>query len=391
MDRRTFLATTAAAVWTCRKGVADERAETELDGHRVVGLELRQVDLPWPRFVGKNARLDDHGRGPRETVCVLRTDRGAVGWGSLQGRAADATALTERLVGRAVSELIDPAAGVRDDRWRVVDIPLHDLAATVLGVPVWKMLGGAGPRALTAYSGMVYFDDLAPPEPPRGVAGVLDSCRRDYDHGYRQFKLKIGRGNRWMERKAGDARDVECVRAAAEAFPDCGILVDANDGHSVESIIRVLEGIAPVKPFWIEEPFRETLADWRTLAAWCRSHGLEKTYLADGEADPDGPVLEELCREGTLTMRLEDVAGGGFTWWRRTMPTFAAMNVAASPHTWGSGLKTVYAAHLGAGYGNMPTLEGVTCGDKDVDFGGNRLKDGLYHVSDAPGFGLTLR
>ena len=65
--------------------------------------------------------------------------------------------------------------------------------------------------------------------------------------------------------------------------------------------------------------------------------------------------------------------------------------VDASPHAWGSGLKTVYVAHLAGGVGNTPTMEGVTCGQDDVDFGENRIIDGVFHPSPAPGFGLGLR
>jgi D-galactarolactone cycloisomerase len=73
------------------------------------------------------------------------------------------------------------------------------------------------------------------------------------------------------------------------------------------------------------------------------------------------------------------------------MPALVARHVSASPHAWGAGLKTVYAAHLAAGLGNVPTIEGVTTGDDDVDCGDNRLKDGLFQPSSKPGFGLTLK
>ena len=33
----------------------------------------------------------------------------------------------------------------------------------------------------------------------------------------------------------------------------------------------------------------------------------------------------------------------------------------ASPHSWGDAIKTCYSSHLAAAYGNVPTIEGVTC------------------------------
>ena len=89
-------------------------------------------------------------------------------------------------------------------------------------------------------------------------------------------------------------------------------------------------------------------------------------------------------------MRLNDICGYGFTKWRTLMPTLKAGGIAASPHTWGSALKTVYTAHLAAAYGNTPTIEGVTSADSDVDFGGNRIVAASLHPSSRPGFGLGL-
>ena len=90
-------------------------------------------------------------------------------------------------------------------------------------------------------------------------------------------------------------------------------------------------------------------------------------------------------------MRLNDICGYGFTRWRQLMPGLKARKIAASPHTWGSGLKTVYTAHFAAAVGNHPTIEGVTCTHEDVDFGENKIVEGQLQPSTQPGFGLTLK
>ena len=80
-----------------------------------------------------------------------------------------------------------------------------------------------------------------------------------------------------------------------------------------------------------------------------------------------------------------DVTGHGLTAWRRTMPR---LNAEASPHAWGLPLKTLYAAHLAAGLGNIPIVEGVpgyTEGIQDYT-----LENGHITLSEAPGFGLPL-
>ena len=52
---------------------------TDLSSHKIAEIAYTQVQLKWPRFVGKNARRDIHGYGPKVNVCVLTTDQGAKG------------------------------------------------------------------------------------------------------------------------------------------------------------------------------------------------------------------------------------------------------------------------------------------------------------------------
>ena len=119
-------------------------------------------------------------------------------------------------------------------------------------------------------------------------------------------------------------------------------------------------------------------------------NGFEATYLADGEAQPDTKVLEQLQSEGILDVRLEDIMGVGFTEWRKLLPSLIAKKALASPHAWGCGLKTIYIAQLAAASGGVPTIEGVTMSRADVDFGENVIRNGNLQVSSEPGFGLRL-
>lgn len=390
MNRRAFLGTAAAG--SLAGGPAAVARETTLAEHRIASLELRKARIRWPRHVGRNAVKGHHGNGPTANVVVLKTNEGATGWGHAHLPAKSAGPMRERIIGKPVASLVDPARGILDDALRPVDVPLHDLAGVILGQPVWKMMSGRDQPFLTSlYSGMIYFDDLDPEEKPAGIEAVLENCRWDHDYGYRQFKVKIGRGHKWMPGEAGLQRDIEVVKAIHDAFPDAGILVDGNNGFTVETFLRFLEGIAPVPLFWVEEPFHETAADWRKLAAWMVANGYEKTLRADGEARPDVPVLEELEKDRTLQTRLTDILGLGFTPWRRLMPRLKAGGISASPHTWGSGLKSIYTAHFAGAVGNHPTVEGVTFVEDDVDRGENMIIDGQLVPSSRPGFGLVLK
>ncbi len=394
MNRRDFIALTASAAALhplVRLGAEPPAAEDRLSAQRIASLKTKAVPLPWPRHVGRNAKIDVHGHGPTVTAAILETDQGAVGWGELPGGPKAADKLLAAVQGKPVGELFRAGTGILDPQLQPLDIALHDLSGVILGQPVWKMLGADAPRLHPIYSGMIYFDDLHPEAKPSGIDQILKNCAADRDYGYRQFKVKIGRGGRWMAPAAGLQRDIDVVQAIAKAFPDCELLVDGNDGFTPETMIAFLKGIEGIPLYWLEEPFVENDAGWRTVHAWTKAHGRATTLLADGEQNNNLPVLERLEAEGILNVRLTDIVGYGFTRWRALMPRLVKSRTLASPHAWGSGLKTVYAAHLLGGLGNGASIEGVTCSHEHVDFGENVIRDGKLQLASRPGFGMTLR
>lgn len=348
-------------------------------------VRLASLTTRYPRTVGRNARLGSHGDGPDSQVAVLVTDDGRTGWGLIEGPPGDVA----RVEGRPLSALIDPASGVLDDADRWLDIALHDLLGVVLDAPVHALLGGRGPTEVPVYDGAIYFDDLDPQDAPRGTGVLLDECRADAALGYRDFKLKIGRGNRWLPRERGDARDIEVTRAVRDAFPHARILVDANDGYDLDGFVTYLEAVADVGLFWVEEPFLDDDGDLRALRAWLDAHS-PGTRIAEGETSPDVAALLPIAAAGSIDVLLMDVMSYGLTAWRRLMPELAAAGVHGSPHAWGRPLKTRYAAHLAAGLGNVELVEGVPGEVAGVDPTLLRPVDGVLTLGDAPGFGVPL-
>ncbi|WP_203433606.1 mandelate racemase/muconate lactonizing enzyme family protein [Jiangella asiatica] len=259
----------------------------------------------------------------------------------------------------------------------------------ILGKPVHALLGGDGDRPVTCYSGAIYFDDLDPVDVPRGIAAVLANCASDWAVGYRAFKLKIGRGFRWMDAEAGFARDVEVTRAVRDAYPDARLLVDANNGYTPAETVRYLRAVSDCDLFWVEEPFHEDAAGLTLLREYLASSG-SRTLVADGEYQPDERQLLDLAEQGLLDVLLMDVVSYGLTAWRRIMPTLRELDVAASPHAWGMPLKMLYAANIAAGLEGVITVEGVPGATEGVDAGAYSLAEGSLDVPDLPGFGLTL-
>jgi D-galactarolactone cycloisomerase len=361
----------------------------ELRKHKIDKCELVEIDFHWPRFVGKNGRIDFHGQEKNCTVLKLYTDQGAMGWGLSEAKAEE---LFSSLNGKPVSDLIVPGNGIVQGLDRRVDFALHDLMGVILNEPVFKLIGNNGPKEVLLYSGMIYLDELNPGNENKGIEAILENCEWDYNYGYRQLKVKIGRSGRWYPHDEGLKKDIEIVRKIHDLFEsrNVQVLVDANDMYSLEDSVNFLKGIKSVPLFWLEEPFPENLEDGRKLKQWMMENGFEKTYYADGEYNPDFDICLELGKEQTLDVFLPDTYGYGFSEWIRLMPRLKEMNMLSSPHCWGNRLKTNYTAHLSAGLGNVCTIEGVTCLSDDIDYGEYPIIDGRIKVSDAPGFGMKL-
>ncbi|MFF0267216.1 enolase C-terminal domain-like protein [Kribbella sp. NPDC004536] len=338
-----------------------------LSRHVISSVGTVDVRYEYLRTIGRNSFLGSHGNGGSVSAYVVETNRGATGWGLPLSDGDPGL-----IVGRPVVELIDPELGVIDAAAEFLDYPLHDLAARILDVPVYAMLGGAGSPRVRCYSGGIYFDDL-----DGGLDAIRHNLAQDHAFGFRDFKLKIGRGHRWMDVRAGLARDIEVTRLARELYPDAAILVDGNDGFTVNGLFEYLDSVEDCGLYWIEEPFAERRPDLQALHE--RLQG--STRVADGEYDPDVEHVLALANEGLIDVALMDVIGHGLTKWRQTMPLLKAE---ASPHAWGLPLKTLYAAHLAAGLGNTPIIEGVP------GPGTYTLEDGHVQLSEAPGFGLEL-
>jgi L-alanine-DL-glutamate epimerase-like enolase superfamily enzyme len=382
-------------------GEAPDRPQApgDLALHRIAAITARQVQDHYPRTIGPNAKGNPAGGGGSYQVRIITTDQGVQGWAMCQLKDDE----VQKFVGARVSDLSDPGKGTNDDAF-ALDLVVHDLAGNILAKPVWAMLGAKGPREVPIYSGAIYFDDLMPQDNPRGVAGLLDCCKQDYDAGYRAFKLKVGRGARWMPKEEGLARDIAVTRAVRERFPDCRVLADANDAYSVDDAIAYVRGVADCDLYWLEEPFEENRDSLLRLHEAMAAAGC-KALIADGEtrkSRPPSPTayggyttefvenLYALAAEKLVQVFNFDLGIVGYTRWRRIMPELIKAGVLASPHTWMWTPRPYYAAQLVAGLGNVAMIEGIPGKAGGIDCSAYRFNNGKLVMPDAPGFGLKL-
>ena len=400
MNRRSFLQTVAASSAAAMIPVAGAKGmdaldnlsanQTELSRHKLKTVKYTPVQLRYPRLVGKNSRIGVHGTGPRVTVCTFTTDQGAEGIGLLRGNTENADKAFTTMKDKPLTELFSIAQGTLNDAHLPFDFVLYDLAGIILNKPVYALLGAEKPILARAYSGMIYFDEMEPENNPAGFDKVLENCQFDVNYGYRQLKVKIGRGGRWMPRAEGLKADIEITRLIHEQFPHVDILVDANDAYTVDETIAYLKGIENVPLFWIEEPFLETRENCTKLKKWMLANGRRNTLYADGEVNPDRPFILQMGKEQILDVNLDDISGYSLTRWRKMAPSLKEVGMMISPHAWGDTLKTFYITHFCGAYGNTATIEGCTCFSEDIDLTKYRMVKGCIIPPAAPGFGMKL-
>ncbi len=96
-------------------------------------------------------------------------------------------------------------------------------------------------------------------------------------------------------------------------------------------------------------------------------------------------------KEKLIDVLQMDMAGLGFTEWRKLMPKLIETGVLTSPHTWGDPLKVYYTAQFTGGMGNIPIIEGIPSRTYDADVMLYKLEDGILSVPNAPGFGMRIK
>ena len=270
----------------------------------ITKITIRDVRFP----LGKGAGSDAIHRDPIYSYAVteLHDDSGLTGTGlaftlgegnQLVCQAAQFYA--EQLKGKDIDELMHNFGNTFRDfsneqqfRWLgphkgVVHLGLasvtnacYDLWAKKRGVPLWKLLTGLSPQQLINTLDLSYLEDvmtradalklLYDNEPgidireqilQKGYPGydtsigwfnysdeeVKENVIRAMDQGYKAMKLKVG-----SEDADRDIRRAALVRETAG--DDIKIMLDANQQWNLPQALSVCKRLAPMNPYWIEEP-----------------------------------------------------------------------------------------------------------------------------------------
>ncbi|HYF58405.1 MAG TPA: mandelate racemase/muconate lactonizing enzyme family protein [Burkholderiaceae bacterium] len=347
---------------------------------RIVDVEILQVDLPpkVPRsdaiqsFVVQETPIvrltaDDGSRGTGYAYTI------GTGGSSVVALLADH--LAPRLIGRDADEIeaiwtdlffhthATAVGAITALALAAIDTALWDLRGRRLGLPLWKLAGGARPR-VPVYStegGWLHLD---------ADALVRESLLAK-ERGFRGVKIKVGRPH--------VSEDLARLRAVREAVGDgFEIMTDANQGFDVAEAIRRARRFEPLDLAWLEEPLpAEDLGGHVRLA---RSTSIP---VAVGESIYSLQHFREyLQREACSIVQVDVARIGGITPWLKVAHLAESFGVPVCPHFLMELHVSLTAAVPAARWVEwIPQLD-------DVTTSAIRIEDGHAIPPDAPGNGI---
>lgn len=354
---------------------------------RIVRIDSCEITSTRPRVVGYNSFKGPHGDTITEPIVRITTDSGVIGW----ARSTASEAEAGLAIGRRIDEVFSFEAGAHAGYDRL-DTALWDLSGRLAEKPVHALLGSHGPDRVAIYDGSIYMEDLDPASgTDHGLEPIADAVRAGLELGYRAFKLKIGRGHKWMEPKAGLRRDIEAIQTAREtAGPDCRLLVDANNGYTPAEARELVRQVRDCALFWFEEPFPESIEDSLPFKRFLAESD-HPVLLADGEGTrPSEPAIRAVIRAGAIDVVQFDLRPVPIGSWLDILPLIEEVGLLAAPHNWHSHLLNYYIPHFGRGMRIFCMGETDISSCPAVDRSAYRLVDGLLQIPDKPGFGLEL-
>ena len=350
---------------------------------RIIRIEKGILRGKRPRSIGYNARIPTHGPLLSDPVVRIHTEEGCigVGWSQISEKNA------RQLLGKRLDELFRLPDGTLEPGI-AVDLPLWDLAARLLDLPLYRLLGARGSRAVETYDGSIYIDDLEATD--KEAEDIFRAeVQSGQENGYFNFKIKVGRGARWMPTEKGLQRDAMVVHTVRQAAgPDAKILIDANMGNTLNTAKQLLEACADVGIFWFEEPFAEDPALNLALKEFIVERDYE-TLVADGEFAPPSSFFD-MVERGLIDVVQHDFHYHGLTWWRATSARLEEWDVLCAPHTWGSYIERYAHAHFAASIPNYSLLEAAPAELPGLVLDGWEMRDGKLLVPDTPGTGFDV-
>ena len=216
-----------------------------------------------------------------------------------------------------------------------LDTACWDLIGKAAGQPVYKILGACR-DAIRAYASGGLWLSLS-------IDELVEEARQFMRDGFRAMKLRVG--------KERIEEDVERVAAVRETVgPRVDLMVDANQGFSVDHAIRLGRRLEDFELTWFEEP----VPAW-DLQGHARVAAALDTPIASGETEYTRYGMRDMLNAKAIDILMPDLQRvGGITEFRRVADLAAAYDIPITTHIFteqslsvaGSAANCIYLEHM---------------------------------------------
>lgn len=213
-----------------------------------------------------------------------------------------------------------------------LDIALWDALGRARGVPLWQLWGGR--RDPVPVYGSGCYRGL-------GHDGMIEKAERFVAQGFAAIKMQCAH----MFTADEDVANVRDMRATLGDGIE--IMIDANQGWSVEEAIAVGKRLDAYELSWLEEP---VMAD--DFEGYARIGAVIETPLATGENNFTHRDLLPFLKGGHVAVLQPDIMRGGYTDLRIIAERAHGAGLAFAPH-----LFPELSVHLNASVPNGAWLE----------------------------------
>ena len=366
---------------------------------KITGIKTYVLGKP----LGKNQIATSQGwRQSRQAmVVIVSTDEGISGVGESFG----APSVLERVINDYAAPLVlnrdpfetnaiwadvygkstlKPQCGVFVQALSGIDIALWDIKGKALGVPVYKLLGGALRNRAHAYATGLYR-----PKVEDSISALVREAVGYKQQGFFAMKLKIG--------YATPDEDIAIIGAIREAIGnELKLMVDANCAYAAAEAIQMARHMEPYNIQWFEEPVHP-----QDIEGSLEVKQNSIIPIAGGECLGTRYDFLTLVTKRAVDILQPDVCiVGGFTEMQRIVALANAHHLQCFPHVWGTNVAIAAALQL---YAALPNVTGKINPPEpffEYDRSPNplremttveqfELKDSYIDIPQGPGLGIT--
>ena len=269
-----------------------------------------------------------------------------------------------------------------------LDIALHDLAGKQLGLPVYKLMGGARRPHLqpycTIYPGLAHG---------RSIAALMNEIGRQFDKalaiGFRAVKMEV-----LFYDLVSDPELVKCIEEGRRMLGD-GIVMALDFGYRWKSwhdALWVLQRVADCNIYFAEATLQHDDLDGHSRLA-----AVSPIRICGAEASAGRHEIREWIERGRVAVVQPNIArSGGLTEIRRIAEMAEMAGVQVIPHGWKTGITAAVGRHFQAACPASPYFEYVSPHvfdsmlRRELTTPEATLTDGVMALAEGPGLGIAL-